>query len=842
MNQTGELSVYDSMKTTPNPTAALPLEFGPPDARVFLNARVWLVDDDGLRVIYGRHEPLFRIPLGDAVSLRLAAVTLRQSKLASQEEVAQAFGHSVATQRRWETRYEQASLSGLAPKRRPGMRPKVAGTQEALVRRWFAAGATNTALARRLAVDEATIRRTLRRLGLQRVARRPAVLPFAVEAEALAKEPVPQVEAPAKGPVPQAEAFAPAAELHPEEPLVPAPEGGAEEEVSRFAEQGSEALESELANVVAEPPSSVSEMDLATVLAAAASDTIDRDPRDRSGDRALARLGMLDDALPLFGDIQNLPRAGVLLVIPLLARHGLVDVFQQVYRNLGPAFYGLRTMVVTMFLYALLRIKRVEHVKEYSPEALGQLVGLDRGPEVKTIRRKFSELAAAKRAAELQAALARRRIAADEERLAFLYVDGHLREYRGKYRLPPGKKPQRQVVTPAATDTWVHDARGEPLLVVTHEVNAQLTQVLEPILSDVRKLIPQDQRVTVAFDRGGFSPKLFAQLHAQKYDVLTYRKGRKRPLPRSRFTVQGQQIEGVWREYEICDRPRVPVGKRPTGDSSKDGGKYFWMREVRVWRADGRQTSILTHRLDLSAVEVAYRMFNRWCQENYFKYMDAEFELDALVEYGADPVSPEVDRPNPRRKPVEKRLKKARDEVRRLQAELGEQLSGSPPKQRTVRGFKIAHVALRRRLAAAEARVERLEQQRRQLPERVPATEWQKLKTEKKLIVDAIKIAAYQVETELFGMLAGHYARTEEEGRTLLHAAFQSAADLKVSDGELRVTIAAQSSPHRTAALAALCAQLDALSARFPGTSLRLRLAVAPHPTAHFNETACQEL
>jgi hypothetical protein len=379
-------------------------------------------------------------------------------------------------------------------------------------------------------------------------------------------------------------------------------------------------------------------------------------------------------------------------------------------------------------------------------------------------------------------------------------------------------------------------------LVVTHEVNAQLTQVLEPILSDVRKLIPQEQRVTVAFDRGGFSPKLFARLHAQGYDVLTYRKGRKRPLPRSRFTVQGQQIEGVWREYEICDRPRVPVGKRPTGGSLEDGGKYFWMREVRVWRADGRQTSILTHRLDLSAVEVAYRMFNRWCQENYLKYMAAEFELDALVEYGADPVSPELDRPNPRRKPVEKRLQKARDEVRRLQAELGDQLSGAPPKQRTVRGFKIAHVVLRRRLAAAEARVERLEQQRRQLPARVPATEWQKLKTEKKLIVDAIKIAAYQVETELFGMLAGHYARTEDEGRTLLHAAFQSAADLKVSDGELRVTIAAQSSPHRTAALAALCAQLDALSTCFPGTSLRLRLAVAPHPTAQFNEAVCPEL
>jgi len=134
-----------------------------------------------------------------------------------------------------------------------------------------------------------------------------------------------------------------------------------------------------------------------------------------------------------------------------------------------------------------------------------------------------------------------------------------------------------------------------------------------------------------------------------------------------------------------------------------------------------------------------------------------------------------------------------------------------------------------------------LTQQRGQLPARVSASDLQHLKTEKKLIVDAIKIAAYQVETELLGMLGEHYARTADEGRTLLHAAFQSAADLEVRDGELRVTIAAQSSPHRTAALAAVCQKLDAYSTLFPGTSLRLRLAVAPHKTAHQKETPCPE-
>ncbi len=463
-----------------------------------------------------------------------------------------------------------------------------------------------------------------------------------------------------------------------------------------------------------------------------------------------------------------------------------------------------------------------------------------RTPEVKTVRRKFTDLAAMGLAKELMEEVARSRIDEQEDRVAFLYVDGHVREYHGKFPLFRTKKAQRQVVTPAATDTWVHTADGEPLLVVTGEVNAALTQVLEPILADVRRLVGDQRRMTVVFDRGGFSPKLFSRLMAGGFDVITYRKGKIKKLPTTRFAVQGQEIEGIWREYTICDRSRVRVGvlpaekkdQRKTGRAGKKTKRYLWMREVRVLREDGRQTSIFTNREDLSAVMVAYRMFSRWRQENYFKYMAEEFALDALVEYGAEDVSETTDCRNPKWLRLTRRLKEARAEVKRLQSELGQEAAANEESaRRTMRGFKIAHAKLREQLQKAEAKVDRLLRQRKKVPPRVPATERKALKTEKKLIADTIKMAAYQVETQLLGMLQNHYARADEEGRTLLQAAMQSPARLEVADGELRVTIAAQSSPHRTAALAALCKQLDALAVPFPGTHLRLRLAVqSPEP------------
>lgn len=766
----------------------LPLEDVPSDGRTYVNERVWFVDHDGHRVVFRWHEPLYRVALDDTVHLRLVAVNLRLSEVATQAEIARAFGHAVATQRRWELRYQQQGVDGLVPKGSPGRRRQLNKSQDALVRKWFEAGVSNRQMAKRLGVGEATVRRTLKRLGLWRAPEQTQRrLPLVGEERAKPET----AEKPATvddGTKTQGE---PQRDLEVEEPTEPACED-------------------------ASLPGSW---------------TIDSDPHDRSGDRALARMGLLEDAQPLFAEAEALPRAGVLLAVPLLVTHGIVGVFGKVYGSLHPSFYGLRTTVVTLFLCALLRIKRPEHLKEYRPGDLGRIVGLDRAPEVKTIRRKLSRLAAAGQGKVLMDELARRRIEEDAERVAFLYVDGHVREYHGKYRLSKAKKAQRQVITPAATDTWVHDAAAEPLLVVTSEMNAKLTQVLEPILKDVKRLVPPGRRITVIFDRGGYSPKLFARLMASGFDIITYRKGKVRKLARSSFAKRRRKIDGMWREYELCDRPRVRVGRLRT-KRKKHAAKpeYLWMREVRVLRDDARQTPILTNRSDLDAVEVAYRIFHRWRQENFFKYMAEEFALDALVEYGAEEVSQDNDRPNPQWTRITKRLKQAKAKVARLEAELGEQAADNDEAtRRTMRGFKIAHADLRRQLQEARSEVQRLLKKRKAIPKRIPASDLETLKSEKKLIVDSIKMAAYQVETQLLGMLQNYYARTADEGRTLLHAAFQSPARLEVTRDELRVTIAAQSSPHRTAALAALCQQLDATPTHFPGTHLRLRLAVENH-------------
>jgi transposase len=771
--------------------------------RTSISPFLWFDDCVGYRVIFCRHEILYRVALCDAYQLALVAVMLRQSELATQTEIALAFGHSVATQRRWEKRYQQHGSDGLQAKTPPGRPATLDRSQSAFVARWFEQGVSNREMARRLAVSETTIRRVLRRAGLRRHSEVAAQLPL---------DDASQTAAPAAAtatPVPAAPVVVPAKERAP-------------------------AVTAANAGPTAMVPSAEAAAHAARVVAGsnapASAFTIDRDPTDRYGDRCLARLGLLDDAAPLFGDQEELPRAGVLLAVPVLQAHGCLEVFSRLYGSIGPAFYGLRTTVLSLVLLALLRVKRPENVKEYSPAQLGQLLGLDRMAEVKTLRRKLTLLAERRQGQEMMNELARLRLAQDEDRLAFLYLDGHVREYSGKAALAKTKKAQRSVATCAATDTWLHDADGAPLLVVTSAMNAGLTQMLEPIVTEAKALVPAGQRLTVLFDRGGWSVRLFARLQARGVDIITYRKGKRRPVPRSRFTAHRVQEDGQEKTYWLYDQPRVRVGRlRPHRRRHSAGEpEYLWLRQITVLRDDGRQTVMVTNRTDLTAVEVVGRLFRRWRQENYFKYMEEEFALDALVEYGVEDVPAEATRPNPERKKLAKARQQAKTEVTRLRAQLGAEAAANEEQQRpTMRGFKVAQARLRQRLEQAELGEQALAEQLRQLPKRVPATGLKTLKKEKKLLVDAIKIIAYQCETKLLERLRPHYARADEEGRTLLQAAFQSSARLEVTDTELNITIATQSSPHRSEALAKLCAELEAEAVHYPGSSLRVRLAVA---------------
>jgi hypothetical protein len=304
--------------------------------------------------------------------------------------------------------------------------------------------------------------------------------------------------------------------------------------------------------------------------------------------------------------------------------------------------------------------------------------------------------------------------------------------------------------------------------------------------------------------------------------VLTYRKGRCRRINERRFVRRRAALDGCSVDYLLHDEPvRFLKGK-------------LRLRQVTRLCDGGHQTTVITSRWDLRDIEVAYRMFERWRQENFFKYMREEFLLDALVDYQIEPEDPTRTIPNPERKTLDNGIRAARAEVAKLEREFGAAAAANAEHRRpTMRGFKIAHGKLGKQLRNVRAYLSRLLNQRRNAPKRVEVREVNdralvKLATERKHLTDIIKMVAYQAESDLVALLRPHYARVDQEGRTLLHELFASAGDIHVSDSELTITLAPLSSPHRTHAAQALCEVLNNAATIFPGSRLRMHFKMRP--------------
>ena len=254
-----------------------------------------------------------------------------------------------------------------------------------------------------------------------------------------------------------------------------------------------------------------------------------------------------------------------------------------------------------MFL-ALLREPRAEGATRIPPGALGRVLGLDRAPEVKTIRRKLAELATAGKAEDLIMALARHHARAEPQALGFLYVDGHARAYYGTRTVQKTHVARLKFPAPATPETWVTDSRGDPVFMVVAEPSQSLAGELKGLLPELRAIVGKDRRVTVCFDRGGWSPALFADILDAGFGILTYRKGRITDLPSAAFTnVACTDDRGREHEYGLAD---TMVTLDITDGPRK--GEQVSLRQV-TRHGKHRQVHTLTSRTDLAAAEVCWR-------------------------------------------------------------------------------------------------------------------------------------------------------------------------------------------------------------------------------------------
>lgn len=495
---------------------------------------------------------------------------------------------------------------------------------------------------------------------------------------------------------------------------------------------------------------------------------------------------------------------------------------------------------MTLAFIVLLRIKSIESIQYCSPGELGKVLGLDRIPEIKTIRKKLGVLATQNNAEKWNRELSADWMESSGAIAGLLYVDGHVRVYHGnKTKLPKRYVSREKLCLRGMTDYWVNDALGQPYFVVSSPHNSGLlsmlnNEIIPRLLEDVPHQPSKEEleknpllsRFSIIFDREGYSPDFFKQLwDNHRISCYTYKKYPGKDWPRDTFTEQTVRFHSGENVVMKLAEKKITLGEE---------GEEVVLREIRKLTNSGHQTSLITTDFVPETPLIAATMFARWSQENFFKYMQEHFGIDRLIEYGTTPVDETVKVVNPAYRNLESQMRSVKQKLGRKIAEFGlitleledkdvekeddkikEYISEKAKLQEMIELYQNDFEGLKTKRGGTDKHITISE-----LPE---SEKYSSLSTEKKHILDTIKMIAYRAETAMATMIEPEISKRKET-RALLQQIFATEIDLEPNEKNnvLNVILHSLANERANKIVVDLCSFLNETETLFPGTNMKI--------------------
>jgi len=549
-------------------------------------------------------------------------------------------------------------------------------------------------------------------------------------------------------------------------------------------------------------------------------------------ERYAASLGGITEAVVEFECCSDVSSGGVLFSLPALLSNGLLYKSEE-YFQLPDGFYGLSNLLIILGFLVLLRVKSLEGVRYMPPGELGKLVGLDRIPEVKTLRQKVSLLSDNGNVGRWQNELSRYWMESSPQLAGYLYVDGHVRVYYGKQtKLPRRYVSRERLCLRGITDYWINDALGQPFFVVSSALTGGLLSMLrEEIVPCLLTDVPNQpslaeleadsglHRLVLLFDREGYSPEFFEEMFLKhRIACITYKKYPGDDWPEREF-----------KEEEVIFKNGEKIMMK-LAERHLELSKHFWVIEIRRLSENGHQTAILSSNYKAGRGEIAASMFQRWSQENFFKYMMENFGIDRLIEYETQPISETSRVVNPEYRVIEKEIRKRKAILKNLHAQFGEMtLDIDEDETARVMKYETQMAELRERINSEESVINRLHKQKKATQKHITIAQlsdnekFSQLATGKKHFIDTIKMVAYRAETAMANIIRPHMAR-KDEARRVIRQIFNTETNLIPDEQNKRLIVELHNLTSEYADHLAniLCQELNNSRTIFPGTDMEI--------------------
>jgi hypothetical protein len=445
------------------------------------------------------------------------------------------------------------------------------------------------------------------------------------------------------------------------------------------------------------------------------------------------------------------------------------------------------------------------------------------------------------------------------------YFDPHTKHYTGEQNVLEGWCPAIRWADKAVHSDFIHTVSGEPLYFETTDNFADLRQRFFEVVEHFRQAMkwPKERVLSFIVDRGIFGQEVFEKVLADPaLHLITWEKGYQR---------QNWPPPGGISGSLVIERAR---------NHAEDIRCYHLEYWERAWPKDERlrqivvqatnpqgrviQVSILSDDKETAAALIVRLMFNRWLQENDFKYLDKHLGINQITSYGVtgyDELRQEVEDRQVRSGEVkalgeQKRQLKAKQSRLLLLQEKGEhqaaarqQRMGELEKQAAGDGMKKELARLRQvqsrwesTRSARQKQIQELSQQLAELEvkaQQAPPTESRlermiedkmvRLDPEKKRLMDSLRVIARNAFYKALQPFKKAYNNFRDDHDQFRHL-IQASGVLEVRPDEITVHLMPRVTypPQMRRIMAAV---LDGVNAQNPvlpdGSRRRLKLRLA---------------
>jgi hypothetical protein len=509
---------------------------------------------------------------------------------------------------------------------------------------------------------------------------------------------------------------------------------------------------------------------------------------------------------------ETVQHAGTWLMIAMVAQIGLYAIVEQLWEG-RKGLARLRIVIDAVVAALTLGQRCVEGVRRIATPTADVLLRADRAPTASWVRRVLGRFVAKVGGLRVHLALAGRLLREaqrPDDTATVFYVDNHLRSYTGKHTIRRGWRMQDKRVRPGVTDYWVHDEDGRPMLRLDVPSHDSLVQWLSPVAKLLRKALGDDERILLAFDRAGAYPEELAKLRNANVEFVTYERRPYALLTPSSFdrtVLIGKQ------EFGVHEQRMKNLGR--------GRGR---VRRIVLRTPDGRQINLLA-----SSSEPAERLIEimvgapvqgggRWRQENAFKHGAERWGINQLDSRKVVAYDPNTIIPNPARRRLDRALRVARVREGDARNKLARYADDPARRERFDRD-----------LAEALAQQQQLEAMRASTPTHAPLRDTEladklvKHDNRYKAVIDSIRIACTNAETDLAVILARHLPRPKEAKKTLANL-LAAPGDISVGRSRIRVALAPAATSVEHEAFTAMLATVNDWALTLPGDVRHRRL------------------